>query len=183
MIIIGLTGHPSSGKDTAAEFIASKGFAHISCGDLLREEMKKRNLPIDRPSIRKFAAEERKKRGSFYPVDIACEQVKGNTVITGFRNVAEADYTKNFFKDNFTLVALEAPLHSRYERTISRDRVGDNISFEEFQEQEEAERNNDPESHEVDNVIAKANYIIENSGIRAELYRKLDSLLEKIKKD
>lgn len=41
MIIIGLTGHPSSGKDTVAEYIANKGFAHISCGDLLREEMKK----------------------------------------------------------------------------------------------------------------------------------------------
>ncbi len=183
MIVIGLTGHPSSGKDTAAEYIASKGFTHISCGDLLREEMKKHNLPIDRPSIRKFAAEERKKRGAFYPVDIACEQITGNSVITGFRNVAEADYTKNFFKDNFTLVALEAPLHSRYERTISRDRIGDNITFEEFKEQEEAERNNDPESHEVDNVIAKANYIIENSGVRPELYRKLDSLLEKINKD
>lgn len=80
------------------------------------------------------------------------------------------------------MVALQAPLHSRYERTVSRDRIGDNITFEEFKEQEEAERNNDPESHEVDNVIAKANYVIENSGIRPELYRKLDILLEKISK-
>ena len=183
MIIIGIAGHPSSGKDTAAEYIASKGFTHISCGDILREEMRQRGLPMDRPSIRAFAIKERQKRGAFYPVDIVCQRINSNTVVTGFRNLAEVDFIKDRFKEHFKLLALQAPLHARYERTLTRDRTGDNISFEEFKIQEEAEKNNNPESHEVDNVLASAHYIIENSGIRPELYRKLDVVLERMKQD
>jgi dephospho-CoA kinase len=183
MIIIGIAGHPSSGKDTAAEYITDKGFVHISCGDILREEMRTLGLNIDRPSIRAFATEQRKKIGAFYPVNIACERINGqNTVVTGFRNLAEVEYIRECYKQDFVLIALQAPLEARYERTLGRNRVGDNISFEEFKIQEEAEKNNNPESHEVDNVLASANYIIENSGIRAELYRKLDVVLEKIQK-
>lgn len=180
MIIIGVAGHPSSGKDTAAEYIASKGFAHISCGDTIRQEMIEQGLPTDRPSVRVFATTERKKRGAFYPVDIVCEMISGNTVVTGFRNVAEVEYIRERFKKDFVLVAMQAPLEARYERSLLRNRIGDNITLEEFKVQEEAEKNNNPESHEVDNVLALANYIIENSGIRPELYRKLDVLLEKI---
>ena len=183
MIIIGIAGHPSSGKDTSAEYIASKGFFHISLGDILREEMKKLGMPIDRPSIREFVTAERKIKGSHYPTDIACERVNGNTIMTGFRNLAEVDYVRNQFGENFVLVGMEAPLRTRYERILGRKREGDNISFKEFKEHDEAERNNNPESHEVDNVLAQANYIIENTGMRPELYRKIDTLLDQLKEN
>lgn len=180
MIIIGITGHPSSGKDTAAEYISTKGFDHISCGDILREKMIEIGLPTDRPSIRNFATEQRKKIGAFYPVDIACQRVAKNTVMTGFRNLAEVEYVKSKYNSDFTLIAIQAPLQARYIRSLSRNRDGDNISFEDFKIQEEIEKNNNPDSHEVDNVILKAEYIIENSGSVKEFTQKIDCILEKI---
>ena len=182
MLIIGIAGHPSSGKDTSAEYIASKGYAHISCGDILREEMKKIGLPTDRPSIRQFVTEKRQEKGAFYPVNIACEMITSDTIITGFRNLAEVAYVRERYKDQFILIALDAPLTARYERALKRNREGDNLTFEEFKSHDEAERNNNPESHEVDNVLVQADYTIENTGTQSDLYQKIDQLLTEIKK-
>lgn len=181
MTIIGITGHPSSGKDTAAEYIASRGFTHVSLGDVLREEMKKVSLPVDRPSIRQFAATQRQKIGAFYPVDLILSRLTDRTVVTGFRNLAEVNYIKERFPAGLTLLAVEAPLQARYERAVARNREGDNISFTDFQAHEEAERNANPESHEVDIVIAQADHLLENSGSLEDLYQKVDKVLEKLK--
>lgn len=180
MHIIGLVGHPSSGKDTAAEYLVKQGFFHISCGDVLRAEMKKLDLPIDRPSIRKFATEQRKKIGAYYPVNMIISTITEKTVISGFRNLAEVSYLKDQFKTKFYLIAIEAPLESRYQRALSRNRTGDNISFEDFKAHEEAERNQNPESHELDNVIAQADYLIENDGSVEDLYKEMERVLTKI---
>lgn len=177
MLIIGLTGHPSSGKDTAGRYLESKGFFHISCGDLLRAEMKKLGLPIDRPSIREFATQRRKELGAHYPVDIAVQFIKDKTVITGFRNLAEVHHLKEIYGSNFKLVGIEAPLRARYQRALQRNREGDNISFEDFQKHEEAERNAHPESHELDNVLAQTDISIKNDGTQEELYTKIDNIL------
>ncbi len=177
MIIIGLAGHPSSGKDTAADYIASRGFFHISLGDLLREEMTKQGLAIDRPSVRTFAREERAKRGAFYPVDIAVTRLQEKTVMSGFRNTAEVLYIKERFPREFKLIALSAPIEARYKRALSRNRIGDDISFLEFKAQEEAEKNHNPETHEVDNVLAMADITIENSEGLDEFIQKIDKLL------
>lgn len=177
MKIIGVCGQASAGKDTVAHYIADKGFVHISLGDILREEMRKRDLPIDRASMREFAIAERQKRGAFYPADVAAERVQGATIISGMRNTAEVEYLQNKFS-MFCLIAVRAPLRVRYERMGGRNREGDNISFEDFQAQEEAERNNNPETHEVDNVIARAHYRIENSGTLEEMKAQVDAIME-----
>lgn len=177
MLIIGLAGHPSSGKDTAGRYLEKKGFFHISCGDLLRAEMTKLGMPIDRPSVRKFVTEKRKQLGAHYPVDIAAQFFKDKTVITGFRNRAEVNYLKERYTTNFILIGIEAPLKVRYERALGRNREGDNISFEDFQKHEEAERNAHPESHELDNVLAEADISIENDGSQEDLYTKIENIL------
>lgn len=177
MVIIGIVGHPSSGKDTVSHYLASKSFHHISCGDQLRAEMKKLDLPLDRPSIRQFVTEKRKSIGAFYPVNLILDEITDKTVISGFRNVAEVQYLKDRFKDTFKLIAVEAPLQARYQRALLRNREGDNISFTDFKAHEEAEKNTNPESHEVDMVMAQADYTIENNGTLEDLHKKIDELL------
>lgn len=177
MLIIGLAGHPSSGKDTAGRYLEQKGFFHISCGDLLRDEMKKLGLPIDRPSVREFVTEKRQELGAQYPVDIASQFIKDKTVISGFRNLAEINHLKDKYNDDFTLIGIEAPLKVRYQRALDRNREGDAISFEDFQKHEEAERNAHPESHELDNVLAQADISIVNDGTQEDLYRKIEDTL------
>ncbi len=182
MLILGVTGHPSSGKDTVASYLQQKGFAHISTGDILREEMTRLGLPLDREQMNRFSTEQRRKRGNSYPADIASERIVGDSVISGLRNTAEVSYLKGFLGPSFKLLIIDAPLKARYERARQRNRVGDDISFEMFKKQEELERKDDTASHEMDNVIALSDYIITNDSSLGDVYAKIDDLLAAIRK-
>lgn len=177
MTIIGITGHPASGKDMAAEYFTSKGFKHVSMGDFLREMMKTKNIPTDRPHIREFVKEMRAVHGNQYPADEMAKGITGNTVISGFRNVAEVKTFREKFGNDFILLAIDAPLEVRYRRIYGRGRHGDNISFEQFKEEEDRERREESGSHEMDRVIEIADKTIENSGTKEELYSPLEEIL------
>lgn len=176
MRVIGICGQPSAGKDMAAEYLVTRGFVHISNGDRIREDMKQEGLPLDRASMREYSVRKRRAAGAAYPVTEICPLVAGDTVLTGFRNTAEVKYAKEFFGADFFLLSLEAPFEIRYERARARNRTGDNITIEAFRAQEEAERSNNSDAHEVDKVIALADAHLVNAGQPAELFARLDAL-------
>jgi dephospho-CoA kinase len=177
MKILGLCGQPASGKDTVAEFFVSKGFAHISLGDILRQEMGKAGLPIDRAHMSIFAADAKKTRGMAYLAEAAANAVTGNTVISGIRGTAEVEFFRRRFGSDFKLLVVDAPIEARYARARKRNRTGDNISFEEFRMIEDHERSAASGAQEVDKVIALADLEIDNSGSIEELRPKLEPLL------
>ena len=118
MITIGITGHPSSGKDTVADYLQSQGFSHISLGGLIKEEMAKKGIPTDRAHTSIFANEMRKIRGPGYLVEITLEKISEKTIISGLRNVAEVLLLKEKLGKNFILIAVDAPLEIRYQRAL-----------------------------------------------------------------
>ena len=178
MRIIGLTGHPSSGKDTLAHYLETKGFVHISSSDILRAEMKKKGIPIDRPHMHDFSNEMRAVRGPGYLAEGAADLVVGDTVISGLRNVSETQILKDRFGAEYSLVAIESPVEVRYQWAQGRGRDGDGLSFEQFKAQEELERHGNPDTQQVDDVIAVADHVIQNADTKEEFLRKIDSLLE-----
>ncbi len=89
LIIIGVVGYPASGKDTVADYIASLGFTNISSGDFIREEMKKEGMETDRTNMIDFVSVMREKLGDGYPTTEIVKKIKGNTVISGFRNTED----------------------------------------------------------------------------------------------
>lgn len=178
VIVVCIVGQPGSGKDTLAEFFKEKkNFWHISTGNIIREEMRARNIPDDRESMRIFSQDMRKKMmDNSYPANIAVSKIACNTVISGPRNMAEVDVFKNKFGKNFILVAINAPIETRYERIKNgRGRIGDNISFEEFKKQEEAEYNSG--THELSKLLSMANYTIDNSGTEDKMFAEMDRIL------
>jgi dephospho-CoA kinase len=175
--VIGVVGHPASGKDTVAEYLAGKGFTHFSSGNVIREKMKEAGLPLDRSSMQEFSRGERVKHGNHYPSAEIVEQVEGNTVISGFRNTAEIDFFKNHFGEEFVLIAVDAPLEHRYKLAKARGRIGDDISLEHFKKEDEREKAASGGSHEVDQVILMADKVINNHGSLDELFRQIDELL------
>ncbi|HEX3721011.1 MAG TPA: AAA family ATPase [Verrucomicrobiae bacterium] len=177
MKVIGICGQPASGKDTVADFFVSKGFAHISLGDTLREEMGKQGLPIDRAHMSIFAADAKKTRGMAYLAELAAGKMSGNTVVSGIRGTAEVEFLRRRFGADFTLLAVDAPLEMRYARARKRNRTGDDISFEEFCMIEDHERSAASGAQEVDKVLALANVTLDNSGSVEELRTKLEPLL------
>ena len=69
-----------------------------------------------------------------------------------WRNVAEVEFFKKRFGENFVLVDVYAPMEVRYERVKKgRSREGDNISLDEFKKQEEAECNSG--THEMNKLL------------------------------
>jgi dephospho-CoA kinase len=177
MKIIGLCGQPASGKDTVADFFVAQGFAHISLGDTLREEMGKQGLPTDRARMSVFAAEAKKSRGMAYLAELAADKVSEKAVISGIRGTAEVEFFRRRFGPDFLLLVVEAPLATRYARARKRNRPGDDISFEEFRRIEEHERAAVSGAQEVDKVIALADLTVDNSGSQEALTAKLEPLL------
>ena len=179
-LVVGICGQPSSGKDTLANYLSEKGFKHFGTGDILREEMDAMGIATTRSNMRDFVIKRRKERGAGYLAQIAAKKVTGNSVISGLRNTKEVDALKNKFGENFFLIAVEAPIQLRYEWAKARGRISDKISFRQFKAEEDAERRGNPETHEVDNVIKMADYVINNSGTEAELLVKIDSVIAEL---
>ena len=182
MIIFGVTGQPSSGKDTVAERLASLGFFHIPTADLIREEMREKGIPTDRAHTSAFAIECRKERGAGYLAERSVKKIIDNgtssNVVSGLRNTAEIEALKTAFGKDFVMLAVEAPIEARYSWVVGRNRVGDNISFEQFKAEEEKERSGDKNTHQVDAVIAMADKVILNDGTRDELLEKTEKLVK-----
>lgn len=181
--IVGITGNPSSGKDTIARHFEEKGFFHISLGDLLRSEMKKNKIPFDRAHMHDFAIEMRKKRGSGYLAEEVVEMIAGNTVVSGLRNIEEVKILRERFGARFTLLSVEAPLEIRYEWSKGRGRQGDFVSFEQFKKQEEMERHGNLESQHVDDVVRMADFNIKNDNTKEKLLENAGIFLEHLLKE
>src|SRR3989344_7884508 len=101
MKIIGIAGHPGSGKDTAADYLVAKGFLKISLGDILREKMRELGIPTDRANTHEFVKKERARYGNSYPVGEIVEKITGKTVVAGFRNTEEVKKIKERFGKDF----------------------------------------------------------------------------------
>lgn len=180
-IVVCVVGQPGSGKDTLANFLAEKrNFWHISTGNIIREEMRARNIPTDRENMRVFSQDMRKKMGNSYPANIAAIAASKNTcntVISGPRNLAEVEVFKNKFGKNFILIAVDAPIKVRYERIKNgRGRAGDSINFAQFKVQEDAELNSG--THELSKLLSMADYTLDNSKSSLKMFSKIDSILE-----
>ena len=177
-IIVCVVGQPGSGKDTLANYLVKKrSFFHISTGNIIREEMKNEGLLADRENMRIFSQKMREDVGNMYPANIAAKRVVGNTVISGPRNLAEVNFFRNRFGENFLLVVVDAPIETRYQRVKNgRGRTGDSITFAQFKAQEEAELNSG--THELSKLLSTADYFVDNSRDKDEMFVKIDCILK-----
>ena len=179
ILVIGVTGQPSSGKDTVANYLASLGFVHISTSDLIREEMRKQGLSTDRPQIHEFVTERRKERGLGYLAELTVKKIDKDSVVSGLRNTSEIQILKDAFGANFILLAMDAPFEMRYKWVLGRKRDSKDLTFEEFKAEEDAERNRSDGAFQVDKVIKMADEVILNDGIKEDLLKNVDDLLKK----
>ncbi len=146
--IIGIAGTNGSGKDAAGLTLADRhSYLFVSVTDLLRAELNRRGLPVDREHLRELSAEWRREHGLAVLIDRALgeyNKLKGEYVgiaIASLRNPAEADRIHEL---GGVVLWIDADAHTRYERiqnnAEARARAGeDSKSFEEFQADEQAE--------------------------------------------
>ncbi|EQD52427.1 hypothetical protein B2A_06531, partial [mine drainage metagenome] len=63
MKLIVTVGMPGSGKDELLEIARSVGMATLKMGDLVRDETRRRGLPLTSANVGRIASEEREKHG------------------------------------------------------------------------------------------------------------------------
>jgi len=175
-MIFGISGTNSSGKDTVAKYIEGKGFFHISLSDILREEMKKQNIEINRQNMIDFS----NNYGQEFGADILAKSAYrkfGNVdklIISSIRKQAEVDFFHTI--SSFRLIFVDVATNIRYERMLKRAREGENIlSYGDFKTLQEKEMGGS-NSQNLSYCKESADYQIDNSGTIEELFTKIDEI-------
>ena len=182
--VLAFVGAPASGKTEAALVAKDLGIPVITMGDVIRDELKRRNLPLTDENAGRIATELRTREGPdaiakrCIPLieGITSESGKkeGNTIIVidGIRGVAEVELFKKELGSDFTLVRVETPLYRRYERIKARGRADDVLRLEEFKTREAREK-----GWGMAEAMEKADKVIHNVGSLDAFREQINALL------
>jgi len=180
-MIIGITGTLGAGKGTVADFlIKEKGFGHYSVRDFLVEEIKKRELTVNRENMVMVGNDLRATHGAGYVVLELYKRAQAagkNAVIESVRTVGEVETLRTL--PDFQLWAVDADPKTRYERIKLRKTVTDNQTFEEFVADEKREMtSNDPAKQNLAECIALSDNVFMNNGSKEDLLKEVGKVLQ-----
>ncbi len=183
-MIIGLTGTKASGKGAVADILKERGFTYSSTSDRVREEAVSRGIPnYTIKELQEIGNEIREKFGEAELVKRTFAKLKDekNIVIDGIRNPGEI---KELKKHNATIIAVDAPLKTRFARLIKRARASDPKDWQGFLEMDKRDKGEGEKNsgQQVSVCISLADYKIENNGTIEELRAKIENILTKINK-
>lgn len=186
MKVVGIAGTNGSGKDTVAQLLADKhGFLAVSVSDLLRDECRRRDLPVERKNLRMISAEWRREGGLGVLVDKAVEAFKNaggkyrGLAVGSLRNPGEIDTIHAY---GGKAVWVDADPRIRYER-IRRANRGrgseDNKTYKQFlaEEQAEMQHSGDAATLNMSAVKSLCAITILNDSTADNLEKQLDKLV------
>ncbi len=183
MRVIAFVGLPLSGKSTAAKVAEEMGIPVVCMGDVVREEAKRRGLPLTNDVLGSIAEELRRKEGmdaiAKRCIPVIREKGKdvGVVVVDGVRGMAEVERFRKEFGDDFILIAIEAPLEVRFQRALKRGRSDDVKSLEELRRRDEREL-----SWNLGEAMKYANITVENKSGIEEFRDKIREILKELAK-
>ena len=182
-IIIGITGTNGAGKGTVVDYLVKgKNFSHFSASGLIRDEIIKRKMHVNRDNMIIVGNDLRAKNGAGYIAEELIKRAlnnKNNSVIESIRTLSEIDILR---KKGGILLAVDADQELRYKRIFLRGGEKDRVTFEEFMDQEKREmESGDPNKQNLLVCIKVADYLIKNESTFEELNKEIEKLLVKIK--
>lgn len=163
MKLIGIGGTNGSGKDTVGHILAQKhGWLFVSVSDLLRDECRKRGLPVSRENLRTISAEWRRQGGLGVLIDKAVEVFNSSSTVyeglavASLRNPGECERVAELGGKN---VWVDADPRIRYERIRSAERGRgheDDKTYEEFLAEQQAEMHHSGDEATLNIAAVKA---------------------------
>ena len=176
-MIFGVTGNYASGKDTVAEFLHEMNFRHVSFSDLLREELKTRNVDLTRDNLINVGNELRQKFGADILAKKALAKLEDgeNFVFTSIRNPAEVKSLEQ--RKDFILVEVIAPEKTRLSRLLSRNRLGDPKTLDELQQKESLENSSSATDQQLKKVSELARIVLKNDSTLDNLKQKTEQMV------
>jgi len=180
-IIVGLAGMPGAGKGVFRKVVQNLGHSVVTMGDVVRAEVKRRNLKPTPENMGKVMLNLRELDG---PAAIAkqcvptLKQKNGKiVVIDGIRSLVEVEEFKKHFSE-FVLVAVHSSPKTRYKRLVNRKRSDDPPNWDTFIERDLREL-----GIGMGSVISVADYMIINEGSIKQLKNKITQLIGRVLKD
>jgi dephospho-CoA kinase len=180
-IIIGLVGRICAGKGTISDHLAKKyGAAVLSFSDPMREILRILHQDVNRPNLQKLSLAMR----TYFGEAVFSTMIKGYSneiyesiiVLDPFRRIADIEA---FEVGSLITIGVTRNEKGRYESMLYRNREKSDrdITIEKFRELDTAES-----EHEIDILVAKADYTIANDGSIEELLQKVDECMAAILK-
>jgi dephospho-CoA kinase len=159
--VVAIVGMAGAGKSEVAQMFEAKGFARIRFGDITDIELKKRGMEINEENERYCRERLREDHGmAAYALlnqpRINKELKKSNVVLDGLYSWEEYLSFKDYYKEDFFVVAVYASPLIRHER-LGKRKVRP-LTPEEAQERDKSEI----ENLNKGGPIAVANYTIIN---------------------
>jgi len=179
-MIIGITGTIGAGKGTIVEYLLErKQFKHFSVRGYITEEIKNREMPVNRDSMVVVANDLRAKNSPSYIVDqlfVQARKTRSNSVIESIRTPGEVISLRK--QPNFWLFAVDCDPKIRYERIVERASETDKVDFETFLENENREMTaDDPNKQNLKKCIQMADFVFDNSGTVEQLFANVEKVL------
>ena len=175
MKLIVTVGMPGSGKDELVEVAHSLGLATLKMGDLVRDETRRRGLPLNNANVARIANEEREKHGAGIWAQKALPKLtETKMLVDGARSDSEVTVFRHNFGDLFVLGIYSSP-ESRYDRMERRGRGDDGQGLQEFFDRDRREL-----KWGIGNAFALADGMLVNEGSLDEFRRSARAMIEKI---
>ncbi len=181
-IILGFTGLIASGKDVSKKYLEAKyNAASFRFSTILRDVLNRLDIPISRNNIITLSTWARATFGQDLLARVIAKDVINTkeelVVVDGIRRLPDIEYLNRI--PGFILISIAADQKTRYERVISRnENKGDaQKTWVDFlaDNQKETELT-------IPEVMAVAQYHINNNGSFEELYAQIDKIIAAIKK-
>jgi len=178
MKLIVTVGMPGSGKDELVEVAHSIGLATLKMGDLVRDETKRRGLPLNNANVGRIASEERERQGPGVWAQRAIPKLtETRMLVDGCRSDQEVTVFRHHFGDLFVLAIFSSP-EKRYDRMMQRNRGDDGAGLQEFFDRDRREL-----KWGIGNAFALADGMLINEGslndFRQNARRMLQEVLER----
>jgi len=178
--VIAVCGLPASGKGEFAAILAETGIPVLSMGDMIRAEVKKRNIEEYPEVFGEVAQQLRQQFGDDVLAVRLCSAVDelledhNIVLIEGLRGIAEYDVFDAHWQERFSTVAITADTEVRFQRIQSRGRPedGDRASLKIRDEREIG--------WGLSKLIERADYKIINDGNLSDFVSKCQNWLEQI---
>jgi len=182
-IVIGLSGTPSSGKDTVANYLVRKGFAHYSLSAILREIMEEKGVRIKQPELTDFGNALEKNYGVGHLAKIAIKKIDpgSKVVISSIRQPGEIEVLRGLTR--FFMIFVDAPIEERFARLKGRRRSDDHKTIDAFKEMERVQMNGLSGGINLRKCQEMSDYQIFNDGDLDDLNQKTGMILKEIMKN
>ncbi len=178
-LVIGITGRNCAGKDTVARMLVERGFESYSLSDVLRVELERRGVAIERASLIALGNELRASEGpGVLAKRVQSMMTTDRVALVSVRNPSEVEALRGI--DGFVLLGVDAPVAIRFAREASRGRESAPETLERFEELERLENTTDPNAQQLDATMALADHVLENGGTLKAFEATVSALLTKL---